>query len=59
MLFTCREECIFTIDPATARDLDDALSCKRLPDGKGSQHLLYPHRRGKLVLDACLFFKHR
>uniref|UniRef100_A0A674MIH5 DIS3-like exonuclease 2 n=1 Tax=Takifugu rubripes TaxID=31033 RepID=A0A674MIH5_TAKRU len=28
-----REECIFTIDPATARDLDDALSCKRLPDG--------------------------
>lgn len=33
MLFTCREECIFTIDPATARDLDDALSCKQLPDG--------------------------
>ncbi|CAL8278406.1 unnamed protein product [Lota lota] len=28
-----REECIFTIDPATARDLDDALSCKQLPDG--------------------------
>ncbi|KAG8445036.1 hypothetical protein GDO86_009975 [Hymenochirus boettgeri] len=28
-----RKECIFTIDPATARDLDDALSCKRLPDG--------------------------
>ncbi|MGH0164589.1 UNVERIFIED_CONTAM: hypothetical protein FKN15_055843 [Acipenser sinensis] len=25
--------CIFTIDPATARDLDDALSCKPLPDG--------------------------
>ncbi|XP_051944055.1 DIS3-like exonuclease 2 isoform X1 [Hippocampus zosterae] len=28
-----RKECIFTIDPATARDLDDALSCKPLPDG--------------------------
>ncbi|XP_050092080.1 DIS3-like exonuclease 2 [Anopheles aquasalis] len=28
-----RGECIFTIDPATARDLDDALSCKVLPDG--------------------------
>uniref|UniRef100_A0A3Q1FN38 DIS3-like exonuclease 2 n=1 Tax=Acanthochromis polyacanthus TaxID=80966 RepID=A0A3Q1FN38_9TELE len=28
-----RSECIFTIDPATARDLDDALSCKQLPDG--------------------------
>ncbi|XP_072264414.1 DIS3-like exonuclease 2 isoform X2 [Pyxicephalus adspersus] len=28
-----RKECIFTIDPATARDLDDALSCKLLADG--------------------------
>ncbi|CAJ1071658.1 DIS3-like exonuclease 2 isoform X1 [Xyrichtys novacula] len=28
-----RTECIFTIDPSTARDLDDALSCKQLPDG--------------------------
>ncbi|XP_038134792.1 DIS3-like exonuclease 2 isoform X1 [Cyprinodon tularosa] len=28
-----RKECIFTIDPVTARDLDDALSCKQLPDG--------------------------
>ncbi|KAL6491341.1 hypothetical protein MHYP_G00016860 [Metynnis hypsauchen] len=28
-----RKECIFTIDPATARDLDDALSCRQLPDG--------------------------
>ena len=28
-----REKCIFTIDPATARDLDDALSCERLEDG--------------------------
>ncbi|XP_072543160.1 DIS3-like exonuclease 2 [Salminus brasiliensis] len=28
-----RKECIFTIDPATARDLDDALSCEQLLDG--------------------------
>ncbi|XP_059507090.1 DIS3-like exonuclease 2 isoform X2 [Stegostoma tigrinum] len=28
-----RKECIFTIDPATARDLDDALSCRKLQDG--------------------------
>lgn len=29
-----REKCIFTIDPATARDLDDALSCEALEGGK-------------------------
>uniref|UniRef100_A0A8D0WXA1 DIS3-like exonuclease 2 n=1 Tax=Sus scrofa TaxID=9823 RepID=A0A8D0WXA1_PIG len=28
-----RKDCIFTIDPSTARDLDDALSCKSLADG--------------------------
>lgn len=28
-----REVCVFTIDPATARDLDDALHCTRLDDG--------------------------
>ena len=28
-----RQACIFTIDPATARDLDDALSCEQLGDG--------------------------
>jgi exoribonuclease R len=28
-----RQERIFTIDPATAKDLDDALSISRLPDG--------------------------
>eukprot|EP00794_Sanderia_malayensis_P004691 gene4691-5306_t len=28
-----RKECIFTIDPATARDLDDALSCRVTEDG--------------------------
>ena len=31
-----RQHCIFTIDPATARDLDDALSCEKLDDGKYS-----------------------
>ena len=29
-----RKECIFTIDPATARDLDDALHCTRLENGE-------------------------
>ncbi|XP_054556141.1 DIS3-like exonuclease 2 isoform X4 [Talpa occidentalis] len=28
-----RKDCIFTIDPSTARDLDDALSCKPLANG--------------------------
>ena len=28
-----RRLCTFTIDPATARDLDDAVSCRRLPNG--------------------------
>lgn len=28
-----RHECIFTIDPATAVDIDDALSCKVLNNG--------------------------
>lgn len=28
-----RKECVFTIDPSTARDLDDAVSCKLLQDG--------------------------
>ncbi|XP_044252405.1 DIS3-like exonuclease 2 [Tribolium madens] len=28
-----RKECVFTIDPITARDLDDALSCKELTNG--------------------------
>ena len=27
-----RKECIFTIDPLNARDLDDALSCKKIGD---------------------------
>lgn len=29
-----RKECVFTIDPMTARDLDDAVSIERLPDGR-------------------------
>jgi DIS3-like exonuclease 2 len=28
-----RSECVFTIDPATARDLDDALHCKQISEG--------------------------
>ncbi|KAF9547021.1 hypothetical protein EC957_009025 [Mortierella hygrophila] len=28
-----RQSCTFTIDPATAKDLDDAVSCVRLEDG--------------------------
>lgn len=28
-----RDQCIFTIDPSTARDLDDAMSCQPLPSG--------------------------
>jgi exoribonuclease R len=28
-----REECIFTCDPVTAKDLDDALQCDPLPNG--------------------------
>ena len=29
-----REKCVFTIDPATARDLDDALHIEKMPNGK-------------------------
>jgi hypothetical protein len=32
-LFVFRNECILTIDPPTARDLDDAVSCKKLSNG--------------------------
>ena len=28
-----RKNCVFTIDPLTARDLDDALSIEKLDDG--------------------------
>ena len=34
LLFLCfRDKCIFSIDPETAKDLDDALSFDELPDG--------------------------
>ena len=29
-----REKCVFTIDPATARDLDDALHIEKMSNGK-------------------------
>jgi exoribonuclease R len=35
LLFYFRKQCIFTIDPATARDLDDAVSFRKLDDGEG------------------------
>ena len=31
--FDYRSNCVFTVDPATARDLDDALHCEDLGDG--------------------------
>ena len=41
-----REKCAFTIDPATARDLDDALHIEKMPNGKyeinGSEEFLTP-----------------
>lgn len=33
VIFNCRNRCIFTIDPPSARDLDDAFSCSVLNDG--------------------------
>lgn len=32
-LYFYRQHCIFSIDPPTAKDLDDALSCVLLPNG--------------------------
>lgn len=29
-----RNDCVFTIDPLTARDLDDAVHCKKIEDGR-------------------------
>ncbi|KAL6070284.1 hypothetical protein STEG23_008538, partial [Scotinomys teguina] len=37
-----RKDCIFTIDPSTARDLDDALSCRPLTDVQSSTEYLSP-----------------
>jgi exoribonuclease R len=33
IFFFYRKHCIFSIDPPTAKDLDDALSCVPLPNG--------------------------
>lgn len=45
-----RKECIFTIDPATARDLDDALSCKLLSDG------VFPYSEFEHLCFKCFQF---
>lgn len=42
-----RDECIFTIDPSTARDLDDAVSCLPLPSGN--------YRVGVHIADVSYF----
>jgi exoribonuclease R len=44
-----RKERIFTIDPATAKDMDDAVSCQRLPDGT--------YRVGVHIADVTYFVK--
>lgn len=35
-----REKCIFTIDPATAVDLDDAMSCRPLENGNFEVYII-------------------
>ena len=44
-----RKECVFTIDPMTARDLDDALSVERREDGN--------FRVGVHIADVSYFIK--
>ncbi|XP_062582698.1 DIS3-like exonuclease 2 [Saccostrea cucullata] len=44
-----RSQCVFTIDPSTARDLDDALSCEKLPDGN--------YEVGVHIADVSYFLK--
>ncbi len=44
-----RKQCIFTIDPETAKDLDDAVSCVPLPDGN--------FRIGVHIADVSYFVK--
>lgn len=53
-----REECIFTIDPATANDLDDAVSCKVLNNGNYEVVLcrIYSVIKIMLTLTLTLFF---
>ena len=44
-----RKDCIFTIDPSTARDLDDALSCQSLADGRMGFLCTLGGRQGRTV----------
>lgn len=46
-----RKKCIFSIDPETARDLDDALSCEILPNGNLSV--------GVHISDVSFFLKEK
>jgi DIS3-like exonuclease 2 len=51
-----RTECIFAIDPPTAKDLDDALQCERLPNGnfKVRQASAQMGRLGDWVWIGCV-----
>jgi len=46
-----RADCVFSIDPPTARDLDDALSCDQLPPAAGRRLL----RVGVHIADVAHF----
>jgi len=54
-----RDWCVFTIDPSTAKDLDDALSCVRVPGGKvkgRDGQMLPPHFEiGVHIADVSYF----
>lgn len=49
-MFIYRNRCIFSIDPPTAKDLDDALSCVLLPNGN--------YDIGIHISDVSYFVKH-
>ena len=44
-----RKKCIFTIDPSTAKDLDDAMSCEKLENGN--------YKVGVHISDVSYFLK--
>lgn len=50
LIFFSRKHCIFSIDPPTAKDLDDALSCVLLPNGN--------YEIGIHISDVSYFVKH-
>lgn len=52
------KECVFTIDPATARDLDDALSCKQIGPGRFTLSVVRPPhvKLGKPSYDEWVFY---